>query len=87
MLSERWYYNLIVNNNVVDIKARYHTVGNGRTGIKITWDIECIIINSKKTGVYIKQVAISALESYGNIHFGGHIISTDFANISDPYYK
>ena len=80
------YYKLIVNGNVVDIKARYQTVGNGKTGIKITWEIEGIVVNSKKTDVEIQQIAMSALESYGNIHFGGHIISTDFVNISEPYY-
>ncbi len=80
------YYKLIVNGNVVDIKARYQTVGNGKTGIKITWEIEGIVVNLKRTDVDIQKIAMSALESYGNIHFGGHIIYSEFINVSAPHY-
>lgn len=80
------YYKLIVNTDVVDIKARYKTVGYGKTGIKITWEIESIVVNSKKTDFDIQQIAMSALESYGNIHFGGHITKTEFDSIAEPFY-
>ncbi len=79
------YYKLIINTSVVDIKARYQTVGNGKTGIKITWEIESIVANSKKTDIDIKRIAMSALESYGNIHFGGHITKTEFDSIAEPF--
>ena len=80
------YYKLIVNIDVVDIKARYQTVGNGKIGIKITWKIESIVVNSKKTDVDIQQIAMLALKSYGNIHFGGHIICSEFMSIPVPHY-
>ena len=79
------YYKLIVNTDVIDIKARYKTVGNGKTGIKITWKIESIV-NSKNTDIDIQQIAKLALESYGNIHFGGHIICSEFMRLPIPHY-
>ena len=80
------YYKLIINKDVIDVEARYKTTGNRKTGIKITWKIERLVVDARKTDVDIKQIVMSAFESYGNIHFGGHIISTDFINISEPYY-
>ncbi|MBQ8435370.1 MAG: hypothetical protein IJX24_05120 [Oscillospiraceae bacterium] len=80
------YYKLIINTEVVDIKARYKTEGNGITGIKITWEIESIVADARKTDADIKQIVMSAFESYGNIHFGGHIIKTEFDSIAEPFY-
>lgn len=80
------YYKLVINTDVIDIEARYKTTGNRKTGIKITWEVGNIVVNARKTDVDIKQIVMSAFESYGNIHFRGHIISTDFVNISEPYY-
>jgi hypothetical protein len=80
------YYKLIVNTDVIDIKARYKTVGNGKTGIKITWKIESIVVNLKNTDIDIQQIAKLALESYGNIHFGGHIICSEFMRLPIPHY-
>lgn len=83
------YYHLIINNNSIEVEARFKCKGNYSTGVEILWKIQGIsvphslnYISSEK----LKDIVREAFTCYGNIHKNGHITKTEFDSIAKPFY-
>lgn len=83
------YYRLIIDNNSIEIEARFKCKGNYSTGVEILWKIQGVYvphtlnyISPKKLNDIIRDAFIC----YGNIHKNGHITKTGFDSIAKPFY-
>jgi len=83
------YYRLIVDNNFIEIEARFKSKGNYSTGVELLWKIQTISVPKALKHIpqeTLVEIIKNAFICYGNIHKNGNVVKTEFDSITTPFY-
>ncbi len=83
------YYRLIVNDNFIEIEARFKSKGNYSTGVELLWKIQTIKVPNALKHISqetLVEIIKNAFICYGNIHKNGNVVKTEFDSIATPFY-